>query len=1780
MKKVFLSNFKKTTKRLFIFLVVALLAFCPLTGFTAYAGESDGGSAPVEPAPVEPVPTEPVPTEPAPTEPAPTEPAPTEPVPEPTPNPVPGLYAIEIFITDLEGSIIDDLGEANGTVTADFTEAAENDEITLTITPENGYRLDTLMLSYGEEAREIDVSEIEGGTYAFAMPANDVAVTASFAAEVKPLAKSLADGPYSININTVTNYFPDDNDSKYSVLSAVTADATDDKAEAGQEVTLTITPAKRASLGYEHSLRELTLTYEGEEPIKVDVLKAVTNGRAGGQYTFTMPAKNVTVDAVFGPYTFMFPKTLEGGEFKTTNLLNDCAKHLGFSEDGKYEIWGCLSGISVYLAVTAKDGYILKADSAKYTSEDGTETLLPVSDINKITVTDRMPKADIVFSADFIAAETKFNIGVGEIANGTVRADKTQAMAGEAIKLTVTPNKGYTLATGSLKYTYAGGKLSGNITVPTGTVFTNAAPVTLTMTMPQTDIVVAAEFGPATIITFDPTIKNGSLAVPYGALKLSDNSFLSTPGTQYYISNNPNTGYMMKVGSLKYTADGGLTYLPLLNDTPFIVPATDATITAEFVASGSVAVGTVEVDYNGNETEIFEVPITFTTPSSGGVQRFEPRLQYEAGGAVAFKYLRIGGTKLLEAGATSGTDPVTGWVASNLTVLEYSTNSFHYLYLAPGNVTENPDVDFEENTQYTVYVGFALKPNLVVGEIPITNTSRFNTGINPINTNGAIKINWTGATPPFTTLKGVNTYYLSNPEQLMWFADEINTKHSTTSAALLNANIDMTGYAGPNGEKFEGIGTEEYPLQQTFNGNGKTVTYELTHDSGDGPVGFVRNTTAAVQSLTVNGTITVTGGSPDAGLAVGRTSAAVSGVTVNGTITVTGGTPNVGGVVGRTSANITGSTSKATISVSENAGGNIGGIAGLFDNGSTATGSLNTNVHLGTVDVRPGSTEAVVGGIVGSANGKVNFYSNGNGGAWSAASPDSGGSVQGRGVTGGIVGYMGASSTTGNYQNTNFGTVSGGGTSALGSATGGIFGIAGENVTVIGHATKDGSYSSNRYNNLNMNYGSVSGDTRYVGGIVGELRGASTIIRYSYNEGEITSSSAQPGAAVGGIVGGAAGGAGLTIENNISKGGVKATGGAARGGLIGYAASTMPQLDSLAEGKLNYFAQAPDLAGYPGMPETPGISGKPAALLSPLGYSSEYNGPGGDGSAENPYQLANYEQLAWFAESVNGTRSLGGQSYNVILVDDIDISAYPDFVGIGTYSRPYMGVFDGGGFSIKLALENGGSDVSSARDFAALFGYCDGATIKNLTTTGTVNSARNAAGVAYKLEDGTIEHVRNEAKITAGRIAAGVLLTGDGVTLKDIVNTGDITSTKALLLPNEIANGSPPANCTGRASGVVDSLISHSATVDRCVNEGNIAAAYQAAGVIGSISTSSIYNPFVSVTNCKNSGTVESFASLSLDSGAWLSATHFQYRCTAAGIVGWVAEGTFVISNCENSGTIKCSGNNVAGILGSVGIGNGFVETNITVKDCKNTGAIISTYTGGSNFNKISIAGIFANAAGSTGTGAPQSTGVTVTGNENTGPISADARVKVGAIVGRDPGSADYDSSGNKTNQFYGDDEEDAGVEKSTLGQPGNTDDPGDGGGANPTVPGKDPEAPKVPVAVTPDGPAEVQKVPTAEGSVTAQDTSYERRPASPAERINLKEQPQEEALRADEATNEETPPKDQPNENSLDVAASDMERTVENSPFVAVALGVAGAGALGGGGYALFRSLRRRRVG
>ena len=70
----------------------------------------------------------------------------------------------------------------NGKVVADKTDAAKDETVTLTVTAETGYKLDTLVVQDAANT-EVTTAQQADGTYTFTMPASNVTVTATFAAE-------------------------------------------------------------------------------------------------------------------------------------------------------------------------------------------------------------------------------------------------------------------------------------------------------------------------------------------------------------------------------------------------------------------------------------------------------------------------------------------------------------------------------------------------------------------------------------------------------------------------------------------------------------------------------------------------------------------------------------------------------------------------------------------------------------------------------------------------------------------------------------------------------------------------------------------------------------------------------------------------------------------------------------------------------------------------------------------------------------------------------------------------------------------------------------------------------------------------------------------------------------------------------------------------------------------------------------------------------------------------------------------------------------------------------------------------------------------------------------------------------------------------------------------------------------------------------------------------------------------------------------------------------------
>ena len=376
-------------------------------------------------------------------------------------------------------------GIQNGTVSADKTVALLEDTVTLTVTPATGYELDTLTVKQGETA--VTVSDDNE----FTMPAGNVTVSTTFTLEdytvtvtsgiehgtvsadktekvhmgdtvtltvapatgYKLATLTVKQGETAVTVTNNSFTMPAGNvtvsatftleDYTVTVTSGiengtVSADKTE-KVHMGDTVTLTVTPAT----GYE--LGTLTYTMGSGSPVNI----------ANNQ--FTMPAGNVTVSATFKQIDYNINKaTMTNGDVTTPATAN--------------------YGDTVTLTVTPATGYKL----ATLTVKQG-ETAVEVTN-NSFT----MPAGNVTVSATFTLEDYTVTVTSG-IEHGTVSADRTENVhMGDTITLTVIPDKGYRLAT---------------LTVKQGDTIIDVKDNSFTM--PSGNVTVNAEFVRVYTVTFD-----------------------------------------------------------------------------------------------------------------------------------------------------------------------------------------------------------------------------------------------------------------------------------------------------------------------------------------------------------------------------------------------------------------------------------------------------------------------------------------------------------------------------------------------------------------------------------------------------------------------------------------------------------------------------------------------------------------------------------------------------------------------------------------------------------------------------------------------------------------------------------------------------------------------------------------------------------------------------------------------------------------------------------------------------------------------------------------------------------------------------------------------------------------------------------------------------------------------------------------------------------------------------------------------------------------------------
>lgn len=258
--------------------------------------------------------------------------------------------------------------------------------------------------------------------------------------------------------------------------------------------------------------------------------------------------------------------------------------------------------------------------------------------------------------------------------------------------------------------------------------------------------------------------------------------------------------------------------------------------------------------------------------------------------------------------------------------------------------------------------------------------------------------------------------------------------------------------------------------------------------------------------------------------------------------------------------------------------------------------------------------------------------------------------------------------------------------------------------------------------------------------------------------------------------------------------------------------------------------------------------------------------------AEGCYQVADAFQLFWFAGLVNGTLTDGTEqntSASAVLTADIDLSG-ETWTPIGRESTPYIGTFDGQGYTIS------GMTIENAESYSGLFGNVTG-TVKNFTVTGSI----------------TITGDETVARVGG---AVGSLGTASaGGTVSGVTSGVDIT----------VSAGND------HIGGVVGSMPENSSpTVENCIYTGKITvtvAAGSVAGIVGYIRTGTIQN-------CANQG------SISVDVGGTGS---------VGGILGYCNNGGIYIRNCYNTGAISADGTDNVGAI--VGQNKG---TQATVSNC------------------------------------------------------------------------------------------------------------------------------------------------------------------------------------------------------------------------------------------------------
>lgn len=291
---------------------------------------------------------------------------------------------------------------------------------------------------------------------------------------------------------------------------------------------------------------------------------------------------------------------------------------------------------------------------------------------------------------------------------------------------------------------------------------------------------------------------------------------------------------------------------------------------------------------------------------------------------------------------------------------------------------------------------------------------------------------------------------------------------------------------------------------------------------------------------------------------------------------------------------------------------------------------------------------------------------------------------------------------------------------------------------------------------------------------------------------------------------------------------------------------------------------------------------------------------GGSGTYEDPYNIFTYSDVADLV-SMATTNNCSGVYF--LQTADIDLSMFANFDGVGSYSRPFSGNYDGDGYCLSNMTRTATITDSSGETYHAFFNVIGTASLANMVVHGSIKIVSTST---------TSSGIRAYVGGIVGRVTHSSLLEA----LESYVDIKYINTVLNL-----------PANTTATIGGVVGrSDANGNLTWAGLVNHGSIyveeATVATFGGILGFISNSN-----TTLLYCENHGLLSAY-------------THS--NASVAGLMHANNAWGSLINKCYNYGDICITGRVqvLGGFCSEANTGSAAFRSYVAPKYCANYGDI------------------------------------------------------------------------------------------------------------------------------------------------------------------------------------------------------------------------------------------------